>query len=104
MSERDGQPTRQACGCGRQRTLQQSQSDDVQEDQPFGSPVRVPPGRRSTSSFMPTPSYDSRFTLPFFYQHHIPTCNPDTTFFTPQLGDPSLSGTVDPAFFETYGR
>ena len=103
MSERDGQPTRRARARGRQRTLQQSQSDDVEEAQPFGSPVRIAPRRASTSSFMPPPSYDPRWTLPSFDQH-IPTGNPDTTFSTPHLGDPSVSGTIDPAFFQTYAR
>jgi len=52
---------------------------------------------------MPTTTYDPWYTFPFFDQHHIPTVNPETTFPTPQLGDPSLSSTPNPAFFQMFG-
>ena len=52
---------------------------------------------------MATPPYDPRYNFPFFDQHHIPTVNPETTFPTSQVGDPSLSSTPNPAFFQTFG-
>ena len=103
MSERDGQPTRRARGRGGERNRQQSQSDDMQEDQPFGSPVRIPPGRASTSSYTPTPPYDPRWTLPSSDQHIFPGGNPYTTFSTPHLGEQSAAVPPDVSFFQTYG-
>ena len=103
MSERDGQPTRRARGRGRERNRQQSQVDDMQEDQPFGSPVRIPPGRASTSSYTPTPPYDPRWTLPSADQHIFSGGDPYTTFSTPHLGEQSVAGSPDVPFFQTYG-
>ena len=100
MSGRDGQPPRRRGEWARQRSSQQHSIDDFQGDQPFSSLLESLLDGGETSSFMPTPQYDPRYTFSFFDQHQIPPVNQETAFPSTQVGDTSLSSTPNLPFFK----
>ena len=88
MSDSGGHPTRRGRGRGRQRTQSVSIADDVEGDQ---SPHH-------------TPTYDPRYGFPYFDAHQTPPATQDTSFCTPQLGDPSMLTVPTPSFYQTFGH
>ena len=76
MSSRDEQRQRGRRGRGRHSNDTQHSHDDVEEEHPYDSLVRVPLQQENTMPFVPNLQYDPRFNFSFFDHTQMQAQNP----------------------------
>jgi len=76
--------------------------DDLEEDQPYGSPIKVPPPGANAMFFMPTLQYDPCFKCSFFDQTQMLIQNLDTSMHSSHVGDTSGGGIHKPWVLEHF--
>ena len=102
MSNRDGHREHRRRGRGRLDASTSQPPINVDDENAYVTPVRLPSQAPEHHSVMPTPNYDPRFNFPFFHQTQVPPQMGNVNIPSSDVGDISTMTPMNPAFWQTF--